>query len=108
MITKASLGCFSLINIFNLLLFEIHAKFANHPNIDKANIRVRISTMVRELSRARTFVQALVFAMMDLACYSWRVYVWYYNWRFLSTIHYVRQQTMPLLLLPRVYVLQLF
>jgi len=38
----------------------MNTKFANHPNFGKANIRVRISIMVRELSRVRTFVQALL------------------------------------------------
>ena len=38
----------------------MNMKFANHPNLGKANICVRISIMVRELSRVRTFVQALV------------------------------------------------
>jgi len=39
----------------------MNTKVANHPNFGKANIRVRISIMVRELSRVRTFVQALLF-----------------------------------------------
>ena len=51
---------FSWVILFNLLLFEMNTKFANHPNFGKANIRVRISIMVRKLSRVRTFVQALV------------------------------------------------
>jgi len=52
---------FSWVILFNVLLFEMNKKFANHPNFGKANIRVRISIMVRELSRVRTFVQALVY-----------------------------------------------